>query len=361
MPKSVFFRLLAILGGIVLAALVSASVQAAPERLRLIAIDGYAPSTSWGRVFYRYFIPEIDKRLAATGNYEIEWIKAFSGTVAKPGGVLEALQHGIADIGIVTTPFHADKIPFFNLSYATPFVTADVVLVARTTSDLVERYPAIKDVFTDYNQVYLTTLGTIDTYQSMLAQPITSLSDYRGRKIAGIGMNLRYLEGVGATGVSSNLGEFYNSLATGMVDGVILWAEAAYHLKFYEIAPYFIDARIGAAHSKVVTVNRRSWERLPEEVHEVLLAAARDYRDELAREIAESGARSKRLYVEHGGTVYELSEDQRREWAHGISNIGREWAEDLERRGLPGHTLLREYMDVMRAHDQPIVRHWDRE
>lgn len=97
----------------------------------------------------------------------------------------------------------------------------------------------------------------------MLAEPITALSDYQGRKIAGIGMNLRYLEGVGATGVSSNMGEFYTALSTGMVDGVILWAEAAYQLKFYEIAPYFIDARIGASHSKVVTVNLQAWERRP--------------------------------------------------------------------------------------------------
>jgi len=38
-----------------------------------------------------------------------------------------------------------------------------------------------------------------------------------------------------------------------------------------------------------------------------------------------------------------------------------EWADDLEERGLPGRQILRDYMDIMRANDQPIVRHWDRE
>jgi hypothetical protein len=38
-----------------------------------------------------------------------------------------------------------------------------------------------------------------------------------------------------------------------------------------------------------------------------------------------------------------------------------EWAETLESQGLPGRRILADYMDIMRANDQPIVRHWDRE
>jgi len=86
-----------------------------------------------------YYMPEVDRRLAETGNYEIDWNQAFGGTVAKTGGVLEALQYGLADIGIITSPFHPDKIPFFNISYVTPLVTADIGLVARTVDELVER------------------------------------------------------------------------------------------------------------------------------------------------------------------------------------------------------------------------------
>lgn len=37
------------------------------------------------------------------------------------------------------------------------------------------------------------------------------------------------------------------------------------------------------------------------------------------------------------------------------------WAEDLEDRGLPGGQILKDYMDIMRDNDQPIIRHWDRE
>jgi hypothetical protein len=45
----------------------------------------------------------------------------------------------------------------------------------------------------------------------------------------------------------------------------------------------------------------------------------------------------------------------------GLPNIANDWVTDMEERGLPGRAILEDYMDIMRANDQPIMRHWDRE
>ena len=84
-----------------------------PEVIPLIAVDSYATTALWVHVFVDYFIPEVDRRLAATGNYQVRWNKAFGGTIAKTRGVLDSLQYDLADIGIITSPFHPDKIPFW--------------------------------------------------------------------------------------------------------------------------------------------------------------------------------------------------------------------------------------------------------
>ena len=114
-------------------------------------IDAYAPTALWVRVFMNYYMPEVDRRLAEAGNYEIDWNSDFGGTVAKTGGVLEALQYGLADIGIITSPFHPDKVPFYNISFVTPLVTADIGLVARTVDEIVDRYPELRQEWNDYN------------------------------------------------------------------------------------------------------------------------------------------------------------------------------------------------------------------
>lgn len=350
-----------LLTGVLAALLAGAKPLRAQETIPLTVIDAYAPTALWVRVFLDYYMPEVDRRLAETGNYEIDWNRAFGGTVAKTGGVLEALQYGLGDIGIVTSPFHPDKIPFFNISYVTPLVTADIGLVARTVDGLVEKYPELREQWDDYNQVFLTAAGSIDTYQVLMNEPIQTLEDLRGTKICGVGLNLRYVQGLGSAAVSSNLGDFYNNIATGLTDGTVVWAEAAVAYKLYEVAPYMIDVRLGAVTSKVITMNKRSWERMPEEVRRVLSETAIDYRDELALETDRRAEMSREEFVHFGGTIQALTDEQRRVWAESLPNMAREWADDLERRGLPGDRILRDYMDIMRANGQPIVRHWDRE
>jgi len=344
-----------------LCALAGLNPARATETIRLTVIDAYAPAALWVRVFLDYFIPEVDRRLARTGSYSIAWNQAFGGTVAKTGGVLEALQYDLADIGIITTPFHPDKIPFFNISYVTPLVTADIGLVARTVDSLVERYPELEQQWQAYNQVYLTVAGSIDSYQVFVSESREPLSAYAGTKVAGVGLNLRYLEGIRAAPVSSSLGEFYNNVATGLTDGALVWAESAVSYKLYEVAPYMIDVRLGAVTSKVITVNERTWNRLPAEVQQVLVDVSKDYRDELAAETDRRAVLSRDTFVANGGTILAVSDDERRAWAQRLPNMALEWAETLEAQGLPGRAILREYMDIMRANDQPIVRHWDRE
>jgi len=338
-----------------------AAEENSPEVIPLIAVDSYATTALWALVFVEYFIPEVDRRLAEKGNYQIRWNKAFGGTIAKTRGVLDSLEHDLADIGIITTPYHPDKVPFHNLPYATPLVTSDIGLVARTMSDLVKKYPVLAEQWSKHKLVFLTTAGSIDTYQVFTNYPVASLADFEGRKIAGVGLNLRLLTGLDAVAVNSGISDWYNNLATGLVDGIIAWIEGSVAYRLYEVAPYMVDVRLGAVPTKAITVNQKTWDELPEEVREILIAAAEDYRDELARETDRRAAASRQRYLEEGGEIVVLDDEQRRAWAMALPNIANEWADDMEERGLPGKAILRDYMDAMREANQPIMRHWDRE
>lgn len=335
--------------------------DAEPEVIPLIAVDSYATTALWTLVFVEYFIPEVDRRLAETGNYKIRWNKAFGGSIAKTRGVLDSLEHDLADIGIVTTPYHPDKVPFHNLPYATPLVTSDIGLVARTMSELIKKYPVLSEQWAKHRLVFLTTAGSIDSYQVFTNYEVETLDDFAGRKIAGVGLNLRLLAGLDATPVTSGISDWYNNLATGLVDGTIAWMEGSVAYRLYEVAPYMVDVRLGAAATKAIVVNDRTWAKLPSEVREVLRETAEDYRDELARETDRRATASRTHFVNEGGSILVLSDEQRRAWAMGLPNLAADWAQDLEERGMPGRAILKDYMDIMRANDQPIMRHWDRE
>jgi TRAP-type C4-dicarboxylate transport system substrate-binding protein len=333
----------------------------AAESIRLIAVDSDSTSSLWVRVFLEHFIPEVDRRLAVTDNYEIEWNPAFGGTLAKPRGVMTTLQYDLADIGIVTTPYHPDKLPFYSLPYITPFVSNDIGLISRTMTHLTNKYPQIKDAWGDYNIHYLTSAGSIDTYNIILTNPVENIEELGGEKVGGVGLVLLFLQGSGAVGVVSALPDWYNNMATGLMDGAVVWPEAAAAYRLYEVAPYMLDIQFGGAASKAIAINQRTWNRLPEEVQIVIQAVAHDYRDELARETDRVSSQARDVFNTEGGVTIPVSEQQRARWASNLPDLAGDWVRVMEEAGLPGREILEDYMQIMRDNNQPVMRQWDQQ
>ncbi|MFO8127141.1 MAG: hypothetical protein R6T97_11815, partial [Yoonia sp.] len=141
----------------VLAAGISfASPVHAQEEIDVSIVSGFSPAVAAVRILQESFMPGVDARLAETGNYTINWREAFSGTLAKPAGELEAIEAGLADMGVIPTGFHADKLPVYQIGYVTPFTTTDLVLIHEVVDGLVDKYPAFRDTWTDLNQVTLS-------------------------------------------------------------------------------------------------------------------------------------------------------------------------------------------------------------
>lgn len=337
------------------------SATAAPKTLSLTIVDGYPPRALQVKTLINYFIPEVDKRLAATGDYKIRWNQAFAGQIVKVRHVMTGMQKGLGDIGVVTSVFHQDKVPMQAIAYVTPFVTSDPLLLSRTVDDLTEQFPAMQQAWGKYNQVVLTSFSVIDSYQMFFKDKVTKVEDFNGMKIAGAGINMRYLTGTGATPVIGSMVHYYNKFKTGAIDGSMLWTDAAVAFKLVEGARYMFKADIGTANSKALTMNLKSYQRLPKAVRTIIHDVSRDYRDYTAKAAVVDAGKAYKAFVAKGGEINQVSADARLKWANKMPNIAKEWAAGLDKKGLPGTKLLSAYMDKMRAANQPILRQWDKE
>ena len=341
------------------AATISAPSAFAAETIKAVVIDGYPARALWVKEFTNFFMPEVDKRLAENGNYVMDWQEAYGGTIVKPKGVLEGVQLGLGDIGIGTTIFHSSKLPTQAISAVTPFVAPDARAVAKAVDEIAREYPTMQKEFEAQNQVYLATGVVLDTYQVFSKSPVNALSDLEGGKVAGAGMNLRYLEGIdGAAGVRGGLTDFYNMLQTGLVDHAMLWPEAASTFKIAEVAPYMLKADLGAVNSKTITVNKDYWDGLPDEVKDVLQEVAIAYRDHVAGIAMDRATASREAYVAAGGTIVEMDAEQRASWAAAMPNIAAEWAANLDGKGEPGTEMLEAYLGKLAEAGYTPVRDW---
>ncbi len=332
----------------------------AQQRISLTVVAGHPPLNAGVAGIRDVFIPEVDRRLAEKGNYRIDWTQAYAGSVADVRGVLAAVENGIADLGYVPHIFEADKLPLEQVTYMVPFGTDDPQLLMEIIDELHERIPAMRQSWERYNQRLLAPVG-LDAYHLVLKAPIESLADIRRRRLGLAGLSTNWMRGSGVTPVSASLPEYYNSMQTGLLDGIVTFESAITSYKFHEVAPYIVKVNFGAMYASALTINTRVWNRLPDEVKEVIEEVAAHYRDVVGEAYRTSGERALAKAVAEGATIIEVSAEDRQAYAQRMPNIAMEWAKDLDRRGLPGSEVVKVYMDLLRERGVALARDWDRE
>ena len=106
--------------------------------------------------------------------------------LAKVGGVLEATEEGLAEIGLVSSLFEQAKLQIQNVTYVTPFVSDDTLKIASMIDGLHETSADMRAPWEANGLEYLGCAIGIDDYLLMTNFPINSLADLDGRKIGAV-------------------------------------------------------------------------------------------------------------------------------------------------------------------------------
>ena len=327
----------------------------------LTFVSGHPPIFLWISLARDFFIPEVDKRLAeAGGKHKIEWNQAWGGAVAKIGGVLEAVEEGIADIGFISTLFEAPKMPLHNVSYMTPFGHDDIFAVADTIRELQAKIPALGQEWERHNIVYLGG-ASLDTYGILTNFPVNSVDDIDGHKIAAPGPAANWIKGTGAVAVAGNLNTYYNDIKTGVYEGTLTFMTAAAAGKLHEVAPNICMVNFGAQYAGGLGVNKDIWDSLPKEVRDILVEVGAEYTRVFAQAQTDKADNSMKMMEQGGGKLVALSDEERKKWADKLPNVPMEWAATMEEKGLPGKQVLSGFLDGLRKRGATIVRDWDKE
>lgn len=337
----------------------SGSAMAATE-IKMTAISGHPPAIAVVKYLKNFFIPEVDKRLAKAGNYKIKWTQAYAGTVAKVPAVFEAIGQGIADMGHVFMGVESAKMPMEAITYVTPFGTSDLVTVLDVVQQLHDKVPEMNAAYERHNQVLIALAG-VDSYHIFSKFPVKTLADIKGKKLGIPGSAANWLRGTGAAAVRGNLTTYYNSLKTGVYDGVVVFGSGSLPFKFYQVAPNLISTNVGAMFSAVLTVNKDRWTAMPQEVKTVFRAVGREYTKVVAADRVKAGRTTFKVVKKAGGKVTQLPDAERLRWANSLPNLGKQWAAALDKRGMPGTKILKTYMDLSRKAGVKFARDWDKE
>lgn len=335
----------------------AATGPAAADDFNITVVNGHPPIFLWVKHLTETFIPTVDAALEGSG-HSIEWQEAYGGSLAAVGGELEALEIGLAEVGVVPTVFEPNALPLQNVSYFTPFGTSDAALVLDIVNDLHETLPGMVESWREYNIEYLGGGFALDNYLLMTNFPVDTLDDLDGRRIAAPGPAVNWLEGTGAVGVSGDLTSYYNDIQTGVFDGVVVFPTAAAPARLHEVAPHLTITDFGAQYAGSVVANGSWYDGLPDTVQDALRSGAEAYTQAYIEEQSQRVEAAFATLTEGDGSVSDLPADERARWADSLPDIAGTWAEDAESRGLPAFEVLDAYIGALNEAGVDLPRDW---
>ncbi|WP_323772006.1 hypothetical protein [Antarctobacter sp.] len=100
----------------------------------------------WVYAMKNTFQPEVNRILAENGGeYSVNWVESYAGTLYKFTDTREAVMDGIVDVGMVGTVWEGANMPLQNVTYFTPFATEDHRMIIEIFDDLSENLPELKN------------------------------------------------------------------------------------------------------------------------------------------------------------------------------------------------------------------------
>ena len=336
----------------------SADASSGKETIKIRIGAGHTPeSGQWIKVIEDFYMPTVDARLADSG-YEIEWITAWGGSVAKLGEVLEAIETNLLDMGYIVYVFEPSKLMLQGMTYRMPFQSGDPLLVSKVSQYMYDKYPDFKNDFQKYNQTCLA-VSVSDPYNMYSNFKVESYKDLSGVKVGAAGANLSWIENTGAVAVQTNLNECFTSLQTGVYDSTIQPTGACYKLQVHTEAPYLLEAHFGVQSFGSLCINNDTLAKLPEEVKKVFEEVAVEYQDKEAEYILKRYEEDKAGMKAEGTDIYTLPQEERVKWAAMLPNVVGNLSKELTDHGYPAKEIISGYYKFLEENGYEKIRDWD--
>jgi len=324
---------------------VASSVASAKEIVIRIG-SGHPPTVVYAGLMKNFFQPELKKAIEAQTDHTVKFIEGYSGSITKVFDTFEGIQNGVLDIGGFCFCFEASKLPMHAFQIMLPFGTMDPVQSVAVANAIYKKFPSLERAFDKYNQTMLARIGD-GGYNLGTNFEWKDLSDLKGRKILGAGLNLNWMKeaNIGIIPVTDGLPGWYQKIKTGLAEGGIMFPSAwGPVFKLHEVGKYYTTIGFGSITWHALNVNNRFWNSLPPEVKPIIQEVADRYSVQTGV-FNKAGYEKDMAWLRENITVTDLPESVRLGWAQKLKDWPQKYADELEAKGFPAKAILNATLD----------------
>lgn len=278
------------------------------------------------------------KALPAAKGIEFEYYPAEQ--MGKAKDFLALTQSGVIDIAYVAPGFVSDKMPL-SVVPELPLQFTGSCQATLAYWDLAKPGGMLDKKEFAPNGIRLLFTSVLPPYQVVTRKPFSNLKDIEGMKIRTSGsakeLLLRKLK---AVPVLMPTPEVYESLSRGTIDGVLF--------PFNSLPPYDIHklSKTGTVGENFGTfvanwvISEKRWQTLPREVQQELTKLGDELTKSACTQIEKDEAGDIEKVKAAGVKLTPLSAADKATLHTVSSEVAKDWADNLDRRGKSGHEVL---------------------
>ncbi len=239
----------------------AASADKASEKTYEFNYAVFFPATHLQAKTGEAWAKEVENR----SNGRIKISLFHGGTLTKAAQTYEAVETGVADIGMSVFAYTRGRFPLLE-GLDLPLGYPDGLTATKVANEMVKKYKP--EELSGVHVLYLHAHGP-----GILAsrKKVESVSDMSSMKIRATGLSAKIVGALGGTPVSMSQGDTYESLQKGVVDATFCPIETLKGWKQGEVIDYVVDTKaIGYTTSMFVVMNNDKWNSLPADLQDII-------------------------------------------------------------------------------------------
>ncbi len=308
--------------------------------------------TSWAwsqnkpiELSYSIFFPAPHKHTILAREWAKE-IETRSGGRVKitifPGGTLtpadkcyDGVEKGISHLGMSVLSYTMGKFPLTQV-IDLPLGYKNGLAATKLINAYYRKFQPAEFSGTKVMYFHAHGPGLLHT-----KKPVKKLEDLKGMKIRCTGMAAKIVKALGGVPVAMPMGETYDALSRGVVDGSMAPQEALQGWKWGEVVKFTTES-FGAAYSTAffVVMNKDKWNSLPADLRKIIEKINEEWIDKTGKSWDEIDRVGREFTQKLGNTIISLSPQENERWAKAVQPILKDYGERMKAKGLPGKEAL---------------------
>ncbi len=317
-----------------------ASAQVKPIILRYSTMF---PVNHKHAVLSEQWCKEVEKR--TNGRVKVQHFPG--GTLTTPPTTYESIVKDVTDIGLCVLGYTMGKFPISDV-LAYPLGIKSGYAATKLANEYYAKFKPAE--FDEVKVLYLQANGPGVVHTT---KPVARLEDMKGLKIRTFGPVTAFISNLGAAPVAMPMGDSYDAISRGVVDGLYAPYEALHGFKLGEVLKYSIE-NWGSSYSGVqmVGMNKAKWNSLPPDIQRTIDAIDSEWIEKQGRMWDDIDKEGKDFALKRGIKIVKLSPEEDARWAAKAQPMIDDYVKKMKAKGLPGEAVVKFYRERMKTYNK---------